>query len=127
MAAWRSTTDLKTPRRMRLRVMTEKNPSTALSQEAEVEHPSGMTSQPGADLGMFVGPVVVEEGVDDLSGRDGGFDGVEEADELLVAVLLHAASEHHAVEHVEGGEQGGRSVALVVMRHRRALARLDRQ
>ena len=76
---------------------------------------------------MFVGPVVVEDGVDDLSGRDGGFDGVEEADELLVAVLLHAASEHHAVEHVEGGEQGGRSVALVVMRHRRALARLDRQ
>ena len=36
MAAWRSATDWKTPRRMRRRVMLEKKPSTALSQEAEV-------------------------------------------------------------------------------------------
>jgi hypothetical protein len=36
MASSNSVTDLKTPRRMRLRVTTEKKPSTALSQEAEV-------------------------------------------------------------------------------------------
>ena len=36
MASWSSATDLKTPRRMRLRVMAEKKPSTALIQDAEV-------------------------------------------------------------------------------------------
>ena len=40
----------------------------------EVEHPSGMTRQPGADLGMLVGGVVVEDDVDrsppGAAGRD---------------------------------------------------------
>ena len=54
-------------------------------------------------------------------------DGVEEADELLMAVLLHAAADDRAVEHVEGGEQGGRAVALVVVGHGPALAGLERQ
>jgi len=36
MASWRSATEVNTPRRMRLRVMTEKKFSTALIQEAEV-------------------------------------------------------------------------------------------
>ena len=76
---------------------------------------------------MFVGGVVVDDGVDDLAGRDGALDGVEEADELLMAVPLHAASHHGAVEHVEGGEQRGRAVALVVVCHRPAFAGLERQ
>ncbi len=33
----------------------------------EVEHPPGMTSEPGADLGLLVRGVVVEDGVDDLA------------------------------------------------------------
>ena len=44
-----------------------------------------------------------------------------------VTVPLHAAAEHRAVEHVEGREQGGRAVPLVVVGHRPALAGLDRQ
>ena len=48
----------------------------------------------------------------------GALDGIEEADELLVPVALHALADHGAVEHVEGREQGGRAVALVVMGHR---------
>jgi hypothetical protein len=36
MASCRSGTDLKTPRRMRLRVIAEKKPSTALIQDADV-------------------------------------------------------------------------------------------
>ena len=40
---------------------------------------------------------------------------------------LHAAAEHGAVEDVEGGEQGGGAVALVVVGHGAALAGLDRQ
>ena len=54
-------------------------------------------------------------------------DVVEEADELLVPMLLHAAADHRAVEHVECGEQRRRAVALVVVGHRAAAARLDRQ
>ena len=63
----------------------------------------------------------------DLAGRDLALDGVEKADEFLVAVALHAAADDGAVEHVERGEQRGRAVALVVVRHRPAAARLDRQ
>ena len=74
-----------------------------------------MAAQPCDDLGVFVSGVVVENGVDGLAGRDGGFDGVEEADELLMAVALHAAADDRAVQDVERGEQGGRAMALVVM------------
>ena len=60
---------------------------------------------------------VVEDHMDALAGRDIGLDGVEEADELLVAVALHAAPDDLALEHVEGGEQGGRAMPLVVVGH----------
>ena len=40
---------------------------------------------------------------------------------------LHAAAEDGAVEDVEGGEQRGRAVALVVMRHGAGAALLHRQ
>ena len=52
---------------------------------------------------------------------------VEKADELLVPVLLHAAADDRPIEHVECGEQRGRAVALVVVRHGTAAARLDWQ
>jgi dihydroxyacetone kinase len=54
-------------------------------------------------------------------------DGVEEADELLMAVALHVAADDGAVEHVERGEQRGRAVALVVMGHGAGAALLHRQ
>ncbi len=41
--------------------------------------------------------------------------------------LLHAAADHGAVEDVEGGEQGGGAVALVVVGHGAAFAGLHRQ
>ena len=53
--------------------------------------------------------------------------GIEEADELLMAVALHAAADDLAFEDVEGGEQRGGAVALVVVGHRPAAARLHRQ
>jgi hypothetical protein len=55
---------------------------------------------------------LLEDGVDDLSGWNLVFDGVEEADELLMPMLLHASSDDHAVEHIEGSEQGGCSWRL---------------
>jgi hypothetical protein len=33
---------------------------------------------------MFMGGIVVEDGVDHLAGRDGPLDGCDEADELLM-------------------------------------------
>ena len=76
---------------------------------------------------MLVGGVVVENGVDDLAGADLALDSVEDADELLMGVLLHAAAKHRAIEHVEGGEQGGGAVSLVVVGHGPTLAGLQRQ
>ena len=42
---------------------------------------------------MFVGGIVVDDGMDSLAGWDGALDRIEETDELLVAVVLHAAAE----------------------------------
>jgi len=78
-----------------------------------MERPARMIGQPFEDVGLFVSGVVVDDGVDDFSGRDGTLDGVEEADELLVAMPPHAAPDHGSVEDVERGEQRGRAVALV--------------
>src|SRR6266853_2298671 len=124
MAACRSTMERKTPRRRRLRVRAEKKFSTVepgAGGRGEMEGPARMADEPGLDLGVLVGCVIVDNGVDQLASRDRAFDGVEEADELLMGMLLHAATEHHAVEHVEGGEQGGRAVALVIVCHGPAL------
>jgi hypothetical protein len=44
-------------------------------------------------------------------------DRIEKANELMMPVALHAAANDLAVEHVEGGEQGGRAVALIVVGH----------
>ena len=81
-----------------------------------MEGPAGMAGQPCAHLGMFVGGIVVDDGVDRLSLRHLRLDGIEEADELLMAVALHVVPDDGAVEDVEGGEQRGCAVTFVVMR-----------
>ena len=89
-----------------------------------MEGPAGMTVQPRPDLGVLVGGVVVDDGVDHFAGRDGALDGVEETDEFLMAMALHVAADGRAVEHVERGKERGRPVALVVVGHRAAPPRL---
>ena len=44
----------------------------------EVEHPARMAGEPGFDLGMLMGGVVVEDGVDRLVGGRRPLDGIEE-------------------------------------------------
>src|SRR5262245_10226805 len=86
-----------------------------------------MPIQPGPHLGVFVAAVIVEDDTDDLAGRDLSLARVQRADELLMPVPLHAAAADLAFGHVEGGKQRGSAVALVVMRHRPATARFQRQ
>jgi hypothetical protein len=40
-----------------------------------------------------------------------GLDSIQEADELLMPMALHTATDHPAVEHVKRGEQRGGAVA----------------
>jgi hypothetical protein len=54
-------------------------------------------------------------------------DSIEETDELLVAVLLHAAADHAAIQHIESGKQCGGAMPLVVVRHGPAAAPLPGQ
>ena len=63
----------------------------------EVEDPTWMPGEPGFDLGMFVGAVIVEDGMDQLAGRDRALDGIEKANELLVGMALHAAAKDDAL------------------------------
>ena len=86
----------------------------------KVEGPPRMRLQPFAHLRVFVGGVVIDDCMDMLAGRYGCFDRVEEADILLVPVLLHAAANNFSVEHVEGCKQRRRAMPLVVVRHRAA-------
>ena len=51
---------------------------------------------------MFVGGVIVEDGVDHFAGRHGALDGIEKADEFLVEVALHAAPDDLALNAAGG-------------------------
>ena len=74
----------------------------------EVKGEAGMAVKPLADLGVFVGGVIVEDHVHCLVAGNVGVDGVQKADELLVPMLLHVAPDHGAIEDIERGEQGRR-------------------
>jgi hypothetical protein len=67
----------------------------------EVKGPARMPSKPFAHLGMFVGGIIIDDGMDQLSFGNLGFDGGEEADELLMPVACHAAAGHLAFQEVE--------------------------
>ena len=64
---------------------------------------------------MLVRGLVVEHHVDELAGRHGGLDGVEEADELAMAMTLHAAAQHRAFQDVQRSEQRCGAVTDVVV------------
>src|SRR5512138_2805539 len=108
MAALRSATDRKTPRMSRLLVSLAKKVSTALSQDAEVgvkwKVQRGCRGQPFTHFAMFMGSVVIDDGMDRLSLRHPRFDGVEEADELLMAVSFHVLPDDGAIEDIEGSK-----------------------
>ena len=92
----------------------------------EMQMESGMTRDPGFDLRMLVGPVVVNDQVHIQPGRCLAVDLFEEADKLLMRMTRHAVADHFAIEHAQSGEQCCRPVALVIVRHGAAASLLDR-
>src|SRR5512134_3841808 len=65
--------------------------------------------------------------MNDLACRHLRLDGIEEADELLMPMALHAAADDGTFQDIQCGEQRGRAVALVVVGHRAGSAFLHRQ
>ena len=59
--------------------------------------------------------VIVDDQMHFTLGRGLAVDLVKEADELLMPVAAHALADDLAVEDVEGGEQSGRAVPLIIM------------
>ena len=86
-----------------------------------------MACEPAAHLGVLVRSIVVEDHMDRLVGRHLALDGIEKADEFLMSVALHTASDDFALEDIEGGEQGGGAMAFVVMGHGGAAPFFHRQ
>src|SRR3954454_12943367 len=76
-----------------------------------------MTIEPGPRLGMLMRSIIVEDHMNDPADRDLCLNRVQEPDEFLVPMALHAAPNDLAVERVESGEQGSGAVSLIVMRH----------
>lgn len=93
-----------------------------------MEYRARVTGEPIQNFRVFLGGVVVEEGMTNPAGHRRPLDDVEELDELMVVVLLHTTIDCGAVGHMEGDEErGGRYAALLVVRHGSALAGLHRQ
>ena len=113
-------TERKTPRFRRRLVSVAKNPSTALIHEQDVgvkwNVKRGCRSSHRKTLGCLCG-VIVEDHVDYLARRDICFDRVQETNELLMPMALHAASDDLAFQHVQRREEGRRAVAFVIMGH----------
>ena len=89
--------------------------------------PARPLGEPVADQQRLVGGVVVHDQMDVEPLGHVGFDLVEELAELGGAVACEALADHLPGCDVEGGEQRGRAMALVVMAHTRRLAWPHRQ
>ncbi len=118
MAAVRSVTEAKLPRRMAWRVMMPKKASTRFSQLPDVgvkcSVTRGLRASQLTTAGVFVGAVVVAHDVQ-LAARVGLGDLLEELEELAVAVVLVAGVGDLAGGDLQRGEQRGGAVTDVVV------------
>ena len=60
----------------------------------EMKRPSRMAFEPSANIGMLMGGVIADDGVDRLSNGNLLLDDIEEANELLMAMALPVAADH---------------------------------
>ena len=73
--------------------------------------------EPSADVGMLMDGVIVDDGVDRLARGNLLLNDIEEANERMMAMALHVAADHRAVEDVHRGEQRRCAVSLIVVHH----------
>ena len=92
-----------------------------------MEDEAWMFGDPFQDVGVLVSGIIIDDDMYSLFLRHSGIDGIEEANELLMAMALHIAAHHGSVEHVHRRKQGRRPVPLVVMGHGSSAAFLERQ
>lgn len=76
-------------------------PGTRSRSEMQME--PGMAPDPGLDLRMFVGSIVVHDQVQVRPVRCFAIDLFEELDELLMPVTRHTVADHFAIDHTQGG------------------------
>ena len=81
----------------------------------EVNMPTRTTGEPSPDLEMLMSGVVVDDEMDIELSRHIGLDVPQEGEEFLMTMAGFALGDDRAVEHVEGGEQGSRAMAMVVV------------
>lgn len=61
--------------------------------------------QPGLDLGMIVGGLIVHDAVDVQLGRRGRVNLVQKRQELLMAMARLATGQHRAIKYVQCGNR----------------------
>ena len=77
----------------------------------------GVFFEPCRHDGVLMGRIVIDDQMQiERLGRS-AVDGAQEVQPFLMAMALHAASDHRAGRDIEGGEERGRAVPLVIMRH----------
>jgi len=94
---------------------------------SEVQMKTRMPLDPGFHAGMFMGAIIIHDQMEIELGGSFGVDFLKESDELLMPMARQAVSNHLAVEHTEGGKQGGRPMADIIMRHGSTAALLQGQ
>ena len=76
---------------------------------------AGVAREPGLDLGMFVGAVVVRDQMDVQAGRKVAVEVIKKGQKFLVAMARFAHGQHFAIEPVERREQGGGAVTIIIV------------
>ena len=71
---------------------------------SEVEHEPGMVFDPFKNFGMLMSGIVIDDHMNRFHLGHPGIDDIEEADELLMAMTLHALAEDLALKDIERRE-----------------------
>lgn len=74
-----------------------------------------MTSQPALDDRMFMGGVIVQNDVDVLAHRNFAVDLLEKFQPLAVGVFLGGVSDDFALQIIQRGKEGNRTVAVIIV------------
>jgi hypothetical protein len=88
---------------------------------------TGMECEPGANLGMLVRGVVIDDEMEVEFGGHAGVQVAQEVEELLVPVARLAFGKHGTGGDVEHGKQDGGAVTNIIMSHAFHIAQPHRQ